>query len=565
MSSRKRAVWWAAAAVTVVLGAAGAAYLLWRMPIARQTVDLAVAGGERELREPMRPLTPGPRVLLFGFDGVGADELRQVLNERRAERIQALLGEEQGGGVYAHGYSVPGVLSILPSTTVAAWASLYTGQPPARAGIPGNEWFAREERRFYAPAPVSVHSKVDTLRTLTDGLVGEAVKTPTLFEKADVRAFVSLAQVYRGADLFTTPAPDALASLTAEFALGLVDDKDVERITYSKVDEESVASVLAALKRHGPPRLQVVYFPGVDLYTHVTRDALTEQRHYVSNVLDSLVGRILDAYEAQGVLDDTYVIFVADHGHTPVLHDSRHALSTEGADEPTALLARLGFRVRPRKLEPQTEEEEDYQAVVAYQGAMAYVYLADRSTCSRPGQRCDWSRPPRLEEDVLPVARAFFLASEQGAGLAAMKGTLDLVFAREPRPVEEEDLPFQVFEGTRLVSISEYLQAHPRPDLLRLRERMDWLSAGPWGERAGDVVLLARSGLERPLEDRFYFANRYRSWHGSPAAQDSRIPLIIAKRNEEGGRLRERVDGLVGPEPSQLSITPLLLELLQVQ
>jgi hypothetical protein len=51
------------------------------------------------------------------------------------------------------------------------------------------------------------------------------------------------------------------------------------------------------------------------------------------------------------------------------------------------------------------EDQQDYQTTVAYQGAFAYVYLADRSTCPREGDRCDWSRPPRLEEDVLPVAR----------------------------------------------------------------------------------------------------------------------------------------------------------------
>ncbi|MFP2898116.1 alkaline phosphatase family protein [Corallococcus sp. 4LFB] len=538
--------------------------MLWRKPVVRESADLLAAGGARKLREPLRPLSPGPRVLLFGFDGVGEDELRQVLKDGRSRHMKALLGEKLGAGVYAHGYSVPGVLSILPSTTVAAWTSLYTGQPPAHTGVPGNEWFAREERRFYAPAPVSVHDKADTLRMLSDGLVGDAVKTPTVFEKADVRAFVSLAHVYRGADLFTTPAPDALASLAAEFAEGLVDDEDVDRVTYSEVDEQSATSVLAAIEKHGPPRLQVVYFPGVDLYTHVARDALAEQKRYVRDVLDSLVGRILDAYAARGALDDTYVVFVSDHGHTPVLHDERHALSTEGHDEPVALLERLGFRVRPRKLGLEAAEE-DYQAVVAYQGAMAYVYLADRSTCASAGQRCDWSRPPRLEEDVLPVARAFFLASARGEGLPAMKGTLDLVFTREPRPAAEEDLPFQVFDGTGLVPLPEYLQAHPRPDLLRLRERMDWLSAGPHGDRAGDVLLLARSGLERPVEERYYFANRYRSWHGSPAAQDSRIPLIVAKRNEEGGRLQERVEALVGREPSQLSLTPLILDLLQVR
>lgn len=32
--------------------------------------------------------------------------------------------------------------------------------------------------------------------------------------------------------------------------------------------------------------------------------------------------------------------------------------------------------------------------------------------------------------------------------------------------MREEDLPFEVFDGTRLVPIADYLRAHPRPDLL---------------------------------------------------------------------------------------------------
>jgi len=104
---------------------------------------------------------------------------------------------------------------------------------------------------------------------------------------------------------------------------------------------------------------------------------------------------------------------------------------------------------------------------------MAYVYLADRSTCPKPGQRCDWSRPPRWEEDVLPVARAFYRASQTGEGAADMKGALDLIFARAGRHVSEDAPPFQVFDGVRLVPPREYLAAHPRPDLLNLAERMD--------------------------------------------------------------------------------------------
>jgi hypothetical protein len=547
-----------------LLLAGAAAWLVLTKPTeVKETAELAVSGGERQLRDPMRALDSGPRVLLFALDGVGVDEFRRTVREAKGGHIQTLLGEESKRGEYTHAYAVPGALSILPSTTVAAWSSLYTGEPPARTGVPGNEWFARDEVRFYAPAPVSVDSKVDTLRMLTDGLVSDAVKTPTLYEKADVRAFVSLAQVYRGADLFTTPEPTDVADLAGEFAKGLVDEEqDVHREVFSEVDEESVDSVLEALGRHGIPRLQVVYFPGVDLYSHVARHALDEQRRYVREVLDPLVGRVLDAYAKQGVLEDTHVLFVSDHGHTPVLGDDLHALSADGDDEPTALLARQGFRLRPAKLELE-EDEQDFQAVVAYQGAMAYVYLADRSTCPEKGQRCDWKRPPRFQEDVLPVVRAFHEATNRGTGVVRMKGALDLILTREGRPVGQDALPFQVFDGERLVPLREHLEAHPRPDLLRFAERMDWLGAGPWGDRAGDVLLLARSGLERPIEQRFYFASRYRSWHGSPSHQDSLVTFVVARRGAEGRELARRVRSVVGESPSHLDVTPLVLELLR--
>jgi len=36
---------------------------------------------------------------------------------------------------------------------------------------------------------------------------------------------------------------------------------------------------------------------------------------------------------------------------------------------------------------------------------MAYVYLADWSTCEREHQPCDWPRPPRFKENVLAASK----------------------------------------------------------------------------------------------------------------------------------------------------------------
>lgn len=548
--------------VVVLLVGAAAAYLEWKGNAPEEVAELMAGGGEKVLRKPMRPARGAPRVIVFALDGVGDDALRRAVASGGMPRVAALLGRETEPRLYEHGWAAPGVLSILPSTTFAAWASVFTGQPAARTGVPGNEWFAREQMRFYAPAPVTVTQHEHALEVFSDQLMGRVLRAPTVYERAGVRSYVSLQAYHRGADLLTVPMPSAYGRIITAAAKGAVDEETVTQEVYEELDGEAVESLVESMGRHGVADLLTVYFPGVDLYTHVAQDPLADQLKYLRDVIDAAVGEVLDAYRAAGALDGTWVMFVADHGHTPVLPDDLHAMGTEGDDEPPALLRQAGFRVRPFQLELDPEQQ-DFQAAVAYQGAFAYVYLADRSTCVQPGARCDWNRAPRLAEDVIPVARAFFEASRTGAGVPALRGAIDLVFARPPTPPGQDALPFQVWDGARLVPIAEYLAAHPRPELLDLERRLAGLAAGPYGHRAGDVLLLARTGMERPIEQRFYFSSRYHSWHGSPTRQDSEIPLLVAQPGTPGAAIRARVQRAAGPRPDQLSITPVILDLLR--
>jgi hypothetical protein len=546
-----------------VLIVIGLAVLLFKLkPTIKEIGELAAQGGEQKLRQELRPLTGGPRVLIFAFDGIGANELYNAIRNGKVPHIKSLLGKELGRGEFEHGYAAPNAVSILPSTTMAAWSSIYTGQPPSRTGVPGNEWFAREEMKFFAPAPVSVTETEHTLKMLTDGLVGNAIRVPTIFELADQRSYVSLAPVYRGADLFTTPEPVIIADMFGALAKGLVGDQTISQEAYRQIDEESIEKVIETIEEYGVANLQVVYFPGVDLFSHVAQNPLEQQTLYLQEALDPAIGQVLAAYEKAGALTSTYVLFISDHGHTPVLNDDLHSLGAEGEDEPTALIEKMGFRLRPLVIDPE-EGRQDYQATIAYQGAMAYIYLADRSSCPSPGDRCDWKRAPRLEEDVMPVVQAFYKANEAGELIPQLKGAIDLVLAREPRPPGQDALPFKVFDGTRLVSIGDYLKKHPRPDLIDFENRMLGLAAGPYGHRAGDILLLARSGLEQPIQQRFYFSSLYRSWHGSPTAQDSKIPLILAHKGGSGEMLRAMVDRAGGSQPSQLHLVEIALSLLQ--
>jgi type I phosphodiesterase/nucleotide pyrophosphatase len=525
---------------------------------------LFLQGGQRQLKANMHPTSQslrtseGPRMIIFAFDGVGYDQFMATVHSGKAPRMQALLGTQKSRDLFEHAYSVPDAVDVLP-TTLPGWTATFTGFPPAWNGVTGDEFFIREQMNFYAPVPVSVDNPDDALRMLSANLLGKVIETPTVFEQLGLRSYVSLNGVYRGADVFTGLDRGAYAGMLAAVAKGLVPGTSVDREVFADVDEDSVSALIENIDKHGFADLQVVYFPGIDLYTHRAKNPLESQVSFLEDFTDKNVGEVLDYYQKRQVLDQTYILFVADHGHTPVLDDNRHALgSDENHDLPT-LIQKTGFRVRPFALDAP---DQDYQALLAYQGVMAYIYLADRSTCGAKGARCDWQKPPRLAKDVMPVVRALYHANQTGNPVSGLKGTLDLIFARKPVTPGHKTDTFEIFNGTKLVPIYQYLSRHSRPDLVQLDKRMSWLSAGPYGDRTGDIVVLPRF-TNVPIQNRFYFGPPYHSEHGSPSMQDSHIPFVLACTTASGEHLHTLVKRTVNREPSQLDVVPLILRLLK--
>jgi hypothetical protein len=75
-------------------------------------------------------------------------------------------------------------------------------------------------------------------------------------------------------------------------------------------------------------------------------------------------------------------------------------------------------------------------------------------------------------------------------------------------------------------------------------------------------VLVARNGDEPRVEDRYYFAGLYRSWHGSPSRQDSEVPFIVAHPRRTAGQLRAIVDRAVAEGNTLAVTTRVLLDVL---
>lgn len=527
-------------------------------------LDTIRTGGEKELKPAPPPSSrSGPRMIIFALDGTTPAQLMEAIQSGNAPNLAGLLGKERGRGLFEHGYAAPKALSILPSSTIAAWSAIFTGTAPARNGVVGDEWFERESATFLAPVPVSALDTADVSKVVSDDLIGKELQTPTLYELIKKNINVSMLSVHRGATLYTTVSPASLTDFLAFLIKGALKGIDAEKSIAAALDLSATQKLIEAIETKGVPDLQVVYFPGIDIFTHVSEDPLERQVRYLQVVTDKRIGEILDEYRKKNALDGTYVIVVSDHGQIPTLNDDRHKLGTDDEHSPFALLKRSGYRVR-KPLLTLGELDRDYQAVLAYQGFMAYVYLADRSTCAEEHQACDWPKPPRFKEDVLPALQAFYKANQRGEIVPELKGTLDLIFSREPASPGQNAKPFQIFDGQRLVPIAEYLKVHPRPDLVDLNQRMQWLGAGPYGNKAGDIVLLAKACSQLPIEQRFYFASvSHYTWHGSACAQDSHIPFILSQVGGSGERMRNVLQKFGGEAPTELMMTPLVRELMK--
>lgn len=527
---------------------------------------ILVEGDVRELRPTAAQAHPShvgprPKLLVIGIDGIDRSLLYQLLRNGQLPELAALLGGREGATL-PHALLDETVLAPLPSDTLPAWASVFTGKTPAEHGVTGNEFFLRGTRTFACPAPTTFDTNDPVVETYTEGYCNRLLPVPTVYERLrahepDVSIWVALSQFHAGADRLLMPKQTVIENTYTEFLANAVSGRGTND-TYKDIDLLSLRGIQAELEAHPTPEVLTIYLPGADLFTHVSEDDPTHVRsRYLREVLDPELGRLRRTLQEKNELSNRYVLVVSDHGHTQVLPDEEHAITTRDDDSPKAVLEAAGFTLRPFRR--TVSDDHEFDAVLAYNGAFAMVYVADRS---QPDGPTDWTRPPRLEQDVLAAAEAFHQADATGAHAPSLKGSLDLILARAPRPHAEVDLPFQVYlGGGRLQPIGEFLRENPRPDYVDLERRLDELAVGPAGDQAGDVLLLAHFGDRDQPSERRYFSAPYRSWHGSPSRQDSEVPFVVA----HPGRTTQELEAIVRPvlaaNPRLGAVTDLMLQL----
>lgn len=460
-------------------------------------------------------------VVVLDIDGLKRELFYNMLADGRLPGFQRLVGS---GAWVRHG------ITVIPSETLPAQTSLFTGLHVKNHGIVSNGWLERGARPpfmidfSHAEAAAMVYGyRLVGLPTLllpdgdTEGLVNRAM-TPgalTIYERATragLRSMVVFNQISRGATHWVRPSRADMVY----FALSTK-----ARLDYMRMDRKTWATAEKALKEHGLPDLLTLYFCGLDAWGHHTPDL--GQDVYLEQALDPIMEQLARLFEARGWLDRARFVLCSDHGHSWL--DRRLRI-----DQGMLARALAGCGRTAAAHSPLPANADAYLNII---GGCAHAHL-------RRGGTRDWLQPPDLEQDLLPAARALagLDAHIKTKTSAESEGGLFTLILLRPAP----DMDYSVFRDNRLIPVEKYFwnRLAQAPGAFR---NIYGLNCA----RSGDIVLF--SNFARGC----YFSDEDvpRS-HGSLSPDDMGIPIIFS-----GPGIARRIieqAGIVDIAPTILSL-----------
>jgi hypothetical protein len=471
------------------------------------------------------PMNPCKRLIILIIDGLRRDVFERAVREGRAPALARLMG----GTDFARALSNP-VLSVMPSVTFAAQASIVTGAHPGAHGVAGNELFDRQGTlsagvpRYFGFDVGDTLAVDDAIEVFRSGLASRLLDAgaPTLYERAARHGRTSLVAHHmyaRGAD-WIRPDLVALARfLKGAGPLGLA---------AHDYDRGMLEKALARLRAGARPDVLTLYFMGLDHHSHA--HGPQAQDEYLCTFLDPQIAGLLDALAALDLLDGTLWAVASDHGQIAVAADDRHSLRIGFPfdREMGYLFDALGLDVHD-----YPGEDPDCNVVVAANGGSAHVYLHRGAGTRTPDTR--WGEPPDFARDVLPVARAFHAANATGEYAPDLRDALALVLVRDTSGPEGWAAPYRVCrpDGT-LLSVEEYLGWRPDLETVDAANRLRLMA----GANSGDILLVSN------YAEGYYFGAPHRGMHGGLHLEDSSAVQALALPGgsaQDADELRARV------------------------
>lgn len=243
----------------------------------RQPLKLSLSA---EVKRPERS------VVVFFVDGMDEARLDELLASGRLPNIQKRFVD---GGVH-----VESAIAALPAISYPNGVSLLTGCFPGHHGILGNQVFDRARLTW-----------IDYITLEHYMQVNQDFSRPTIYEMLDDRLTVNVqCHTQRG----VTHSFDNMLETGPAWYIGL-------HIPVNQYVASCVEQIGAMAERVRMwPVLTTFYFPGLDAAGH----AQGSQSDYYAQVLEDVdhqIGRVTNAMEAAGLLNNSYLVLVTDHGH----------------------------------------------------------------------------------------------------------------------------------------------------------------------------------------------------------------------------------------------------------
>ena len=448
---------------------------------------------------------PNPAVVLFICDGMSVDLLDQGCAAGWLPNLQKRF--------VAGGLTVEHAVTCVPSITYGVLTTYATGLTPATHGVLANQWFDRRLRLWREYGVIRHYRAVN----------GDFC-APTIYERIQPGVSVSIQNaVHRG-----------VTKNVANWAQSGVRWFFHDYTAVDKLTATTLEYVAGWANRNGEwPELLVCYFPGLDSIGHVCG---VESRRYRDALghIDYQVGRVCDWLEAEGLLETSTLVLVADHGMVPVRDDGVIDLAQYLRDELDRRVTESPFQDAP--FEDRYRHFERFDTVLA-KSANRFAAIHFRG-------KLGWDDP--LEPEAV---RAILEASPDGRRLWDHAGVDLVVYATENRevalrsprgaarvverpgargpeyryvPVPDDvlgylgDAELASFVSKGFHSWREWLQAtrgQTYPDVV---PHLVPLLRHP---RSGDVVLFAAHG---------YSFAREKSGHGGVHRDEMRIPMMFA-------------------------------------
>ena len=331
------------------------------------------------------------KIIVIELDSLSKDTLYDSLDE--LPNISEII---RGKDKSAHFVYVPSVETIIPSASIPANVSMYTGVYPDQHGIFSTSWLDRTK--------VKVYNRLTYPQNRINSMLAErGVKTIFDYAREGGRStFVSMLFIGKGVEPENWIRSNALMWCNGFWLNIFTDFIPVPEPAHA--DKRGTRGFLKGhiyslsdgiegfyAKHNTLPDLMVIHYSGFDIFSHYPhRFQYREkwpmkdiQRYYLKEIIDPQIGRIVAWLKKIDKYNECIFFFIADHGMTKI---EKH-IDDSLADD--ALSASFKTNSSWRRF-------KNVEALCMAGAGTKAIYIKNR----REGS---WHVPPSLARDIKPA------------------------------------------------------------------------------------------------------------------------------------------------------------------